>query len=360
MTRSRPPVDRLAAEGVCLSMEGLTRELQHGHRLPRLLGELGACATAVRLAAVSQAVRHGDAYRAHLSDLACRRVSTAEAVHSLLYEDVRAACDVLLSHYRRGCRMCACVFVPLDPYADGRRALAEAAALWWTVDRPNVVVSVQLADGAMLLVGDLLARGISVDVRPLSTLEQFEILFEEFLTGLERARDAGCDLTGIHLTISVPLWLLDEMIAARLGVTARCEGWAVAVARLLYHRREQLMGGARWRLLVRAGARPPYFVWSSCEAPVREAVHYLEELVGWNSGFSAGPTTLRAVGGRAELRGDTVSGTERYSRRLLSSLRRRKVDLEAVGLELQQAQLEAVRAEWADLCGAVEATLKHV
>ncbi|WP_381558068.1 transaldolase family protein [Streptomyces eurythermus] len=340
-------------------MEGPTRELQRAGRLARLLGELGACATAAQPAAVGEAVRRGDAYRDRLSDLACRRVPTAEAVLSLLWEDARAACDTLLPHYRRGAGLCAGVFVPLNPYADGRRAVAEAAALRWTVDRPNAVVSVHLARGGVSLVGDLPARGIGVDVRPLFTLHQFDLVFEQFLSGLERARDAGCDLSGIHFAASVPLRVLDETIAARLGATACREEWAVAVARLLHHRREQLMDGARWQALVRAGARPPHLVWSCREAPVREAVRYLEELVGRHSVFAAGPVTLRAVRARAEPRGDTISGTEAHSRRVLSALRCREVDLGAIGLELRQAQLEAARAEWTELCGAVGATLRR-
>lgn len=356
--RSRQTVE-LAAEGVCLCVEGTTRELQRTGRFAELLRELGACAVAAQPAAVAEAVRNGDAYQAHLSDLASRRVSTGEAVHSLLYEDARAACDKLLPHYRKSAGLCACVFVPLDPYADGRRAVAEASALWWTVDRPNAVVSVHVAHGEGPLVGDLLARGISVDVRSLFTLEQFDRLFEEFLSGLERARDAGCELSGIHFAASVPLRLLDESIAARLGLTARREDWAVAVARLLHHRREQLMDGARWRSLVRAGVRPPHFVWSSHSAPVTEAVHYLEELVAWNSVFLAGPGTLRAVRSRAELRGDSVSGTETCSRQVLSTLHHHGVDLYDLGLELQQTQLKAARAEWTELCEAVEALLRR-
>ncbi|WP_369172910.1 transaldolase family protein [Streptomyces sp. R28] len=356
--RTRQAV-KLSAEGVCLRLEGVTRESQRTGRLAQLLKELGACGLAAQPAAVSEVLHSSDAYRAHLADLASRRVSIGEAVHSLLCEDARTACDTLLPYFRSG-GLCACVFIPLDPYADGRRAVAEAAAMRWTVDRPNAVVSVHLAFGAVALVGDLLARGISVDVCSLFSLEQFDLLFEEFLTGLERARAAGCDLSGIHFAASVPLRLLDESIAARLGLVARCEDWAVAIARLLHHRREQLMDGARWRSLVRAGARPLYFVWSSREAPVREAVHYMEELVAWNSAFSAGLSTLHAVCSRAELRGDTVSGTETHARQVLSTLHHHGVDLHALGRELQQAQLKAARVEWTELCGAVEAVLRQV
>lgn len=356
--RTRQAV-RLSAEGVCLRLEDMTRELQRTGRLAELLRELGACAAAAQPAAVREALRSGDAYRAHLADLASRRVSTGEAVHSLLCEDARTACDTLLPYYSGSGGLCACVFVPLDPYADGRRAVAEAAAVRWTVDRPNAVVSVHMAFGAVALVGDLLARGISVDVRSLFSLRQFDRLFEEFLTGLERARAAGCDLSGIRFAASVPLRLLDESIAARIGLGARREDWAVAIARLLHHRREQLMDGARWRSLVRAGARPLHFVWSSTKAPVGEAVHYMEELVAWNSVFSAGQSTLHAVRSRAELRGDTVSGMETHSRQVLSTLHQHGVDLHALGLELQQAQLKAARAEWTELCGAVEAVLRR-
>ncbi|MER6912284.1 transaldolase family protein [Streptomyces sp. NPDC000594] len=344
---------RLSAEGVCLRLEGVTRELQRTGRLAQVIHEVGACAAAVQPAAVSEALRRGDAYRAHLADLASRRVSTGEAVHSLLCEDARTACDTLLPHHSGSGGLCARVFVPLDPCADARRAVAEASAMRWTVDRPNAVFSVHPALDGVALVGDLLARGIGVDVRSLFSLEQFDLLFEEFLTGLERARAAGHDPAGIHFTASVPLRLLDESIAARLGPAGPSEDWAVAIARLLHHRREQLMDGARWRSLVRAGARPLHFVWSSPEAPVGDAVHYLEELVAWNSAFSAGPGILHAVRSRAELRGDTVSGTEPHARRVLSTLRRHGVDVRLLGRELQQAQLTAARAEWTELCRAV-------
>ncbi|MFJ1751243.1 transaldolase family protein [Streptomyces sp. NPDC088116] len=350
------PASVLAAEGVSLCLDALTRELLCPGQLRVLIGKIGVRGVSCRPAAVRDAVRDGEAYRAHLSDLAARQVSGQEAVRDLLYRDARTACDILLPLHRQSAGRYGYVGVPLDPYADGRRAVAEATAIRWAVDRPNVVVAVQAGAGAPSPVGDLLARGISVEVKSLFSPEQLDTLFEVFLVGLEQAWDAGCDLSEIRCAASFPLWVLDETIAARLGGPARRQGWAVAVARLAHHRREQLMDGARWRSLVRAGARPLHLVWSSHGASVREGVHYIRELVAWNSDSSADADVLRALGD-AELRGDTVSGSEAASRRSLSPLSGQGVDLCALGAELRDAQLGAARAEWTELRRAVGAAL---
>ncbi|MBB5119047.1 transaldolase family protein [Streptomyces eurocidicus] len=357
--RTRPAA-MLEAEGVSLCAEGLTREPECPGRLAELMAETGLCGASSRLAAVTEGVRDGKAYREHLADLAVRRVPVGEAVRGLLNRDARAACDSLLALHRESGGRNGWVFVPLDPYAGGRRAVAEAAATRWAVDRPNLVLGTHLAAGGAGLIGDLLARGIGVDVRSVFSPEQFDAVFAMYLTGLERARDDGHDLSGIHCAVSFPLRVLDETVAARIGAAAGRRDWAVAVARLAHHRREELMAGARWRALTRAGARPLHFVWSSYGAPVPEGVRYIEELVAWNSVSSAGLDVLRALGSRAALRGDTVSGMEAASRDVLAALGRAGVDIRALGAELQETQLAAARAEWTELHRTVEAALKYV
>ena len=80
---------------------------------------------------------------------------------------------------------------------DTERTVAEARALWWPVDRPNLFVKIPAARQGLAAITACLAEGISINVTLIFSLARYDEVIEAFLTGLEGARAAGRDLSGI-------------------------------------------------------------------------------------------------------------------------------------------------------------------
>src|SRR5690606_27266434 len=89
----------------------------------------------------AKAVSKGGGYDEQIADLARRRVTVEEAVRAITTYDIRWACDVLRVAYDDG-PADGRVSLEVDPRLahDTATTIAEAKALWWMVDRPNLMI----------------------------------------------------------------------------------------------------------------------------------------------------------------------------------------------------------------------------
>jgi transaldolase len=81
------------------------------------------------------------------------------------------------------------VSIEVDP-ADRPRhrpTVAEARALWWLADRPNLFVKIPAAGQGLPAISACLAKGISINVTLIFSLARYAEVIEAFLTGLEHA-----------------------------------------------------------------------------------------------------------------------------------------------------------------------------
>jgi transaldolase len=156
------------------------------------------------------------------------------------------------------------VSIEVDPRIahDTDRTVAEARALWWLVDRPNLFVKIPAAKQGLPAISACLAEGISINVTLLFSLQRYGEVIEAFLDGMTRAHQAGRDLTRISSVASVFVSRIDTELDARLDTigtpqAAALRGRAaVANARLAYQRYEQMAEDPRWQPLADTGARP--------------------------------------------------------------------------------------------------------
>ena len=65
------------------------------------------------------------------------------------------------------------------------------------VDRPNLFIKIPAARQGLPAIAACLAEGISVNVTLIFSLARYDAVMSAFLEGLERARDAGRDLSPI-------------------------------------------------------------------------------------------------------------------------------------------------------------------
>jgi hypothetical protein len=88
-----------------------------------------------------------------------------EALRALTTFDGRWACDVLHPVYDTTGNVDGRVSIEVDPRLahDTQATIAEARALWWTVDRPNLFIKIPAARQGLAAIAECLAEGISIN-----------------------------------------------------------------------------------------------------------------------------------------------------------------------------------------------------
>jgi transaldolase len=114
----------------------------------------------------AKAITDSDAYDGQIRDLKLRGAPAAQALRELTAADVRQACDVLRPVYDATGGLDGRVSIEVHPRIahDTQRTLAEARALWWLVDRPNMFVKIPAAKQGIPAITACLAEGVSINV----------------------------------------------------------------------------------------------------------------------------------------------------------------------------------------------------
>ena len=224
-----------------------------------------------------------------MADLALRGISPDEALRAITTYDIRWACDVLRPAYDATARVDGRVSIEVDPRlaADSARSIAEARALWWLVDRPNAYVKIPATLAGLPAITQCLSEGISINVTLIFSLERYGQVIDAFMTGMERAAQAGHDLAAITSVASFFVSRVDTEVDGRLDKLGTPEAAAlrgkaaIANARLAYELYDQRFASARWQALRQAGARPQRPLWASTSTkdPAYDDTMYVVDLV---------------------------------------------------------------------------------
>ncbi|MFF0221192.1 transaldolase family protein [Streptomyces sp. NPDC004629] len=340
---------RLRAEGVSVWLRGFHH--------PDPEGELPGLVAAWDLGGVTWTVDDvlAGGGRARLAELREGGADPARAWRRLSADATRAACDALLPLYEASRSGTGLVSADLPPAGPGRSAAQEARALWWAVDRSNLLLKIPGTPGSLETVSALVADGIGVDVTPVFSAMRYEQVFAALCAGLEQARRAGRALHRICSAVSLPIAPVDALVDRRLreqGLAAArypTGEAARAHARVVYHLHEQAMSAPRWQRLAAQGARLPHLVWTDLEpaGPVR----YADHLVAWGVVHALSRPALPTNAG-STLIGDALSGRHITARQDLEALYAFGLSYEELARELETAWLadreEQGRALWRD------------
>ena len=263
-----------------------------------------------------------------MRDLSARGVDAGEALRALTTFDVRWACDVLRPIYDTTEGVDGRVSIEVDPRLahDTEATIAEARALWWAVDRPNLFIKIPAARQGLPAITACLAEGISINITLIFSLQRYEQVTGAFLDGMERARQAGRDLPSIGSVASFFVSRVDTEVDSRLdkigtGEAAALRGRAaIANARLAYQHYERVFSSPRWAALAAAGARPQRPLWASTSVkdPAYPDTRYVTDLVGPGVVNTMPEATLRAVAGHGQ---DTRRLDPRPLRRITAGTR---------------------------------------
>ncbi len=348
----------LSAAGVAVWLDDLSRERLRSGNLADLVRDRHVVGVTTNPSIFQKALSEGAAYDEQVHDLALRGTDIGETVRALTAYDVRWACDVLKPVYDSTGGVDGRVSYEVDPRLghDTERTVAEAKALWWLVDRPNLYIKIPATLAGLPAITQALAEGISVNVTLIFSLERYDAVMEAFLAGLEQAQAAGRDLSRLGSVASFFVSRVDSEIDKQLGDGHPLRGQAaIANAQLAYSRYEQVFSGQRWKALAQAGAQPQRPLWASTgvKDPAYDDTQYVVELVAPNTVNTMPEATLEAVADHGVVRGDTVTTAYAKAQQVLDDIAAAGISYDDVVQLLEREGLSKFEDAWNSLIESV-------
>ena len=221
----------------------------------------------------ARAITDSNSYADQVRDLKLRKTSADQAVRELTTFDVRRACDVLRPVHETTAGVDGRVSIQVDPRIDHdtQRTVAEARALWWLVDRPNLSIKIAAARQGLSAITACLAERISINVTLIFSLARYGEVIEAFLTGMEQARAAGRDLSGIASVASFFVSRVDTEVDRRM---------------------DKIGTGRQRRCAARPPSPTPRSIWEALDKAACYRLGSLTAIVDVNRLGQRGPTEL--------------------------------------------------------------------
>ena len=210
-------------------LDDISRERLRTGNLAELVRDMHVLGVTSNPTIFAKALSKGSAYAEQVADLAVRGVDVDEAARAITTYDIRWACDVLRPVYDLTGGVDGRVSIEVDPRLarDTAKTIAEAKALWWIVDRPNLFIKIPATMEGLPAITACLSEGISVNVTLIFSLERYGQVIDAFMAGLEGAAAAGRDLTSIASVASFFVSRVDTEIDARLDKIGTPEAQAL-------------------------------------------------------------------------------------------------------------------------------------
>jgi transaldolase len=362
--------DRLQAltdQGVSIWLDDISRERLTTGGLAQLAKDKHVVGVTSNPTIFAAAVADAEDYADQVADLAIRGVDVGSAVRLITAYDVRWACDVLRPVYDRTDGLNGRVSIEVDPRLAGRTraSIAEAKGLWWTVDRPNLMVKIPATKEGLPAITAGIAAGMSINVTLIFSLERYGEVMDAYLTGLEQARDAGRDLAGIRSVASFFVSRVDTEVDKRLDALGSEDAKAlrskaaVANARLAYRTFEGVFSSARWRSLAERGANLQRPLWASTSVkdPSLPDTMYVTQLVAPDTVNTMPEKTLEATADHAEISGDTVRPNYSHADEVMEQLAAIGIDMADVVQVLEEEGVAKFDKSWQEMADTVKHAL---
>ena len=357
----------LAGRGVSIWLDSISRDRLAGGGLATLVRDSHVTGVTSNPTIFEQAVSQSRAYDQQIRDLAARGVPLEEAARLLTAYDIRWACDTLRDTYDQTGGRDGRVSIEVDPRVadDTEKTIGEARALWWLVDRPNVMIKIPATRAGLGAIAAATAEGISVNVTLIFGLDRYSEVMDAYMTGVEQAALAGRDLSAIRSVASFFVSRVDTEVDKRLEgiggdrVRQLLGRAAVANARLAYQRFQAVLSTGRWQRLAAAGACPQRPLWASTgvKNPAYPDTLYVDGLVAANTVNTMPEATLRAVANHGQVSPDAVTGAYDDAAQVLTALAAAGIDYDDVIQTLEREGISKFADTWNRLLDRLRSAL---
>ena len=358
---------QLSAAGISVWLDDISRERLTTGNLAGLIRDRHVVGVTSNPTIFAHALGSGSAYSSQLADLETREVGLEEASRAITTYDIRWACDVLRPVYDATGGVDGRVSLEVDPRIarDTAKTIAEARALWWLVDRPNLFIKIPATEQGLPAITQCLSEGISINVTLIFALERYGQVIDAFFAGMEQARQAGHDLSTIESVASFFVSRVDTEVDRRLDKLGTAEAAAlrgkaaIANARLAYELYEERFATPRWEALGEAGARPQRPLWASTSTkdPAYPDTMYVIELVAPDTVNTMPESTLDAMADHGKLEGNRGSSGYDQARQVFADLEALGIGYQDVVTVLEDEGVAKFAASWQEMLETISTEL---
>jgi transaldolase len=365
--------DRLAelsAAGVAVWLDDISRQRLASGGLDSLRRNQHVVGVTSNPTIFAKALVDSEEYADQIHDLALRGVSVEEASRAITTYDVRWACDVMRPAYDASSGVDGRVSLEVDPGLahDTAQTVAEAKALWWLVDRPNLFIKIPATEAGIPAITQTLALGISVNVTLIFGLDRYDQVMDAFMAGMEQAKANGHDVASMASVASFFVSRMDTEVDKRLDKIGTEEARAlrgkaaIANAQLAYEHYEAAFATPRWRALAEAGVKPQRPLWASTSTknPDYRDVMYVEELVAPGVVNTMPEPTIHAFADHGQVRTGIVQTRYASAKAILDQLEALGISYADVTATLEREGVEKFEASFVELGNSVKTQLEAV
>ena len=361
MAKSR--LHELSELGQSVWIDQITRVWLRDGTLRRLMEEDAVVGVTSNPTIFQKAVSAGDAYDEQLRGLLGEHGDPKEVFYHLAVKDIQDACDTLRSVWDAGSGKDGYVSMEVDPNLarDQDATIEEALRLHEWIDRPNLFVKIPATQEGLGAIEECIARGRSINVTLIFSLERHREVAEAYIRGLERLVAGGRDATGVASVASFFVSRVDTEADRRLeeigGRALALRGQlAIANAKLAYQAWQELFSGERWEALAARGATSQRCLWASTSTknPEYRDVLYVEELIGPETVNTMPLETVEAFQDHGRVRPTLEEDVDEASE-LLDKLAAVGVDYADVTDTLEREGVEKFADSFRELIEGVEA-----
>ncbi len=311
-----------------------------------------------------KAIDGTDAYDAQFDALLESGTGVTDAYWELVIADITGALDVLAEVHESSGGEDGFVSVEVAPDLahDTEATVAAATELHERIDRPNLYVKIPGTAAGVPAIEEMIARGRSINVTLLFSVDRYDEVIEAYLTGLERFAADGGDLSRVRSVASFFVSRVDTEVDARLEAIGTGEALAlrgraaIANAKMAYQRFRERFSGPRWEALAAAGAHLQRPLWASTSTknPDFPDTIYVDQLIGPDTVTTLPNETIDAFLEHGTL-ARTVDADLVAAGEDLAALGRLGIDLVEVAEVLEREGVDKFATSFDDLISSLNA-----
>jgi transaldolase len=338
----------------------LSRESIHGGHLQELIDQYSVVGATSNPTIFEKAMSSGDAYDEQLHELAAEGKDVDAVFWALAEQDIRDACDRFRPVWDGGSGRDGYVSLEVDPRLayDTLSTFREAIRIHKSVDRPNLMVKIPATKPGLAAIEDVIAKGHSINVTLIFSLQRYAEVAESYTRGLERLVAEGGNPRKVASVASFFVSRIDTEADRRLDeldpahpAPKELHGkLAIANAKLAYAHYLEAFSGPRWEFLLGKGATPQRVLWASTSTknPEYPDTLYVDELIGPDTVNTMPEETIMAYQDHGDPQSRLQSGLDE-AHRVFAELERVGVDYDDVTDTLEREGVEKFSGSFAQL-----------